>query len=295
MKPLKKKTSRLRLIFAAVGLVALMVVLGAGLWFSQQSQDVGSDASSCSGATNCSVRCNDGHVSSDSCPAYGAYGSCGQWAQDACGPHGGVREMLNDGGVGSGNTNNAGAGGGNNNGPYICPQNAATAVGCRGKAVNTVVPFGNNESCTCKRSGDACACRTGGGGGTTNPSEAPEPIGQVEARCPSGQNSECPANFFCNPNKVCKQLRTLGANCANDNQCASNFCGGDGKCNCFYSTACPDPLKQYCLVNYTTQQGTCSNRHNRGEKCQKDPDDSCLAPWTCNNVIDGKCIKPPTR
>lgn len=46
--------------------------------------------SSCSGAKNCSVTCANGRKFSDACPGNGSFGSCTQWANQACGTVGSV-------------------------------------------------------------------------------------------------------------------------------------------------------------------------------------------------------------
>ncbi len=44
----------------------------------------------CSGETNCTTTCLDEVIFSDYCPAGGAFGTCANWAQEACSSHGGV-------------------------------------------------------------------------------------------------------------------------------------------------------------------------------------------------------------
>ncbi len=77
---------RRALIPTILGLVLLVVGVGAGLILTQ-SPLLFKQKAACSGASNCSTTCPDGTSFSDPCPAGGAFGSCGQWANEACAGH----------------------------------------------------------------------------------------------------------------------------------------------------------------------------------------------------------------
>lgn len=286
LKRQKTKTFLFLLVFL-FGLVALPVTL----MLSTQSQDIRGDAAFCSGAFNCSVRCNDGHVSSDICPAFGAYGSCGQWANDACGTHGGVREMVSDGGTGQNYDDGSGNTGGNTgggSGAFICPRNNQTARGCRNQPEGTVVPFGNNESCTCRKSGNnACGCVANRQSRPpVNPPTAPTPIPIPEQRtdgtCPNQLDRECQDGFFCAQlQKECRPKREVGQECGNPRQCLSGQCN-NRRCSCLNPSHCPD--NHYCnnaLIAGSSRDFQCKPRKPAGSACKLT--EECESWLTCRN------------
>lgn len=296
-----------------VGLPALLVLGVLAFFVAQfalnQEQDTRSSAAFCSGAFDCSVRCNDGHVSSDICPAYGAYGSCDQWGSDACGPHGGVREKLKDGGTGKNYDDGTGSSSGGNS-AYICPNNSVTAQGCRNKAEGTSVAFASG-SCTCRKTAFGCSCRgetPGESGSGSSPTQTQPPQTNVY-RCDNKEMSHTYCENTFGPNFYCagassESIRNCIRKQSPGNSCQFNannpkypvggdvtrICGQGSLCNESLGT-CALPCKDssQCGQGYfcdtVRNVGKCLPRPRLGEECWLGEGEQCRGIQRCENYI----------
>lgn len=239
-----------RIFFASLLILGLMT-LPISLWLSKQSQENRGAAAYCSGAFNCSVRCNDGHVTTDICPAYGAFGSCTQWGDEACNMRGGVKDRLSDGGVGG--TFDDGSGGATGgSGGYTCPNNQITAVHCRGQQAGHRV----GGVCTCRKTAKGCGCFVESGGGGSGSGGSSSNTTRVNAsRCDNKDN----------PHQYC--ISTFGE---------GNYCGRSGNNG-----------NQYQCMPRRATNGTCNIAANKNAAPYNgDTNAVCAIGFKC---LDGAC------
>jgi hypothetical protein len=276
-------------LFFGVMLLIAFIVLPLSLWMVRQSQDNRGDAAFCSGAYDCQARCLDGHVTTDICPAYGAYSSCQAWAHDACGPRGGFKEMLRDGGTGKNYDDGSGSSSG---GAQKCPNVAPTARACRDKAVGTAIPYSANQTCYCTMlTTGTCSCYN-------QHSVNPVKPNSKEARC--SRHADCGAHQYCTKENRCRNTIAKGESCSINfgdypfNEKLDEACRNDLKClngKClpkdFDGQACNPTGNETCgPLKFCAGIGYCRERKAEGQSCSDAK--QCLS-GTC---ASGKCSRP---
>ncbi len=123
---------------------------------AQQSQPAQSGGgSSCSGARDCNVTCANGQKLSDACPANGAYKSCGDWANEACGTRGSTVENQNSPSSPQ-QSESSSQPAPVESGSNIC--GAGGAQGCAGKPVGYIMDVGTERMRCFKSSPSASTC-----------------------------------------------------------------------------------------------------------------------------------------
>lgn len=274
-------------IFVAVLVVA---ALGVGLYLQGQSQDVRQQAAgSCSGASNCSTTCPDGTSFSDACPAGGAFGSCAQWAAEACASH--------QGGGGGGGSSCSGA----SNCSTTCSDGATFSDAC--PAGGAFGSCGQWATQACSSHGGVAG--SGGGGGNPNvcngANTASSCVGNAPGSACNGFPGICTANGTDSSGKTqCGCIPTTalpdGSSCTANSNCQSNNCQANvcrpipqasavptlPSCTatCSGSAVCNCPSN--CVSTGTVTAGsTCG-----GIKPTVSPSPSMV----CNNNSDTQCI-----